>query len=124
MRKNQVIPPQTTAASVASFLASLHTFHSTSAEHSYESDALLAHIRQETSLGHNVRSTDLVRAGRFGTLQTLNPRLHKLVQLGLLLQVVGEDRRAKHLVPTKAADALFEQRANLLAKAGFENPRH
>jgi DNA-binding MarR family transcriptional regulator len=61
-----------------------------------------------------------VRDRRFGTLPTITLNLQKLVELGLIKQVVGDDKRVKWLKPTPAADKFFEQRGKLLTEAGFK----
>ena len=81
---------------------------------------MLAYLYEESAKGNKVRSTDLVKKLRFGTLPTVTSHIQKLIETGLIEQVVAEDdRRVRWLKPTAAADTFFEQRAELLVAAGF-----
>lgn len=88
-----------------------------------EVDALLAHVCEQNEASKAVRITDLVRAGRFGTLPTLSKRLREMEGRGLIRVRTGVDRRT-HLVELAAGgDAVLESRGKLMREAGAGNGR-
>jgi hypothetical protein len=111
-------PPELSV--VARFLSALHECYTSPAEIGRDLDAVLAFLHEQSAAGKGICSTDLVRERRFGTLPTVTSDLRRLSELGLIEQVVAEDRRIKWLKTTAAADKLFEQRAKLLTEAGFK----
>ena len=104
--------------SVVRFMTTLHEFYADAPAGTRDLDDLLAYICEQNSAGKHVRSTDLVRMQRFGTLPTLTGKIHKLIELGLVVQSIHEDRREKHLEATPAAERLLRSRFDLLNRAG------
>ena len=105
--------------SVVRFMTLLHEFYADAPAGTRDLDDLLAYICGQNSTGSHVRSTDLVRMQRFGTLPTLTAKIHKLIELGLVVQSIHEDRREKHLEATPAAERLLRSRFDVLDKAGI-----
>jgi len=79
-----------------------------------EDDALLAWIYARNHQQRPVRVTDLVRAGRFGTLPTLHKRLRALDDAGLLETAVGPDRRTRLVVVSAAGVSRLDSRSAML----------
>ncbi len=104
--------------SVVRFMTALHEFYAHAPAGTPDLDDLIAFIAAQNSAGRSVRSTDLVRMQRFGTLPTLTAKIHKLLELGLVVQSTHEDRREKHLDATPAAERLLRSRYELLDKVG------
>ncbi len=97
----------------------LHEFYADAPAGARDLDDLLAYICGQNAAGRHLRSTDLVRMQRFGTLPTLTAKIHKLIELGLIVQSIHEDRREKHLEATPAAERLLRSRFDMLGKAGL-----
>ncbi len=104
--------------SVVRFMTTLHEFYADAPAGTRDLDDLIAFIAAQNSAGKDVRSTDLVRMQRFGTLPTLTAKLQKLIELGLVVQSIRDDRREKHLEATASAERLLRSRYDLLNQAG------
>lgn len=105
------------------FTNGLHKLYAEQPTECAEVDALLAHLCEQTEASKPVRITDLVRAGRFGTLPTLSKRLREMEARGLIRMRTGVDRRT-HLVELAAGgEAVLGSRGRLMRESNTGNGR-
>lgn len=81
----------------------------------WEGDRILLHLF--SLKGKPATVGELLRTQSFGTLPTLQKRLRRLLRLGLVSAVVGEDRRTRVISMTDAGSDHLQARGRRLQEA-------
>jgi len=105
------------AAAAARTLDELHRFYAAHPAESLQDDALLCYVLEHNRQRTPVNSTHLVRCRLFGTLPTVTERIGRLLDKGLIRQVIDVDRRVRLIEVTPLGISLLEKRSRLIEAA-------